>query len=568
MRKNIVLAGVLSLVAIFGTVAVYNTWFLPSGSERAEGSGAVTAAEAAGPADSPPFEGAAATDLSTPGPGAGEEVIWENRLFRAVFSTGGGVLTSFTLKEYDNTELVLTDPESSEGPLFFKWGGMDAPVVDKIFRVTRDSRSLNFAATLEAPGERRFLLEKTVSFLPDEYMMKVDLRLSGDQPLPVTPSGILYTLGLGPQTGPSFGELDGKYDYRHFMVNQGGEKRNFRVSGSGMQVSDDGALYGGVEGRYFVSLMLVPPGQKRLAWDARPLGGLEVRRSLGVERLTPGESLSEVADTFYFYLGPKDRSVLTSYDQTDQNGWALSGSGLGAIPGQGAPVAAVTEALLGVLSGLSRFTGGYGFAVILLALLVEAGLFAFKRKTLETNGKMRLHLGEVGDIKRRWAGDKQKTLSMIGEFYASRGITPRPATRTLLVHLPVFILLYILFLTHPGLREASFLPGVIDNLSRPDVLFSFAPRRMPLTGWSEVRLLPLLVLAVTLVQSRVVQPPPEAFGTLRTMSILLPVMIFMVLYNMPAGAVLYWLTQTGAAVGLQLFYNRKMARQEGGEKGA
>jgi membrane protein insertase Oxa1/YidC/SpoIIIJ len=60
-----------------------------------------------------------------------------------------------------------------------------------------------------------------------------------------------------------------------------------------------------------------------------------------------------------------------------------------------------------------------------------------------------------------------------------------------------------------------------------------------------------------------VQPPPEAFGSLQTMSILLPLMIVLVLYDMPAGAVLYWLTQTGAAVALQLFYNRKMARREG-----
>ena len=83
---------------------------------------------------------------------------------------------------------------------------------------------------------------------------------------------------------------------------------------------------------------------------------------------------------------------------------------------------------------------------------------------------------------------------------------------------------------------------------------------MPLAGGKDVRLLPLLVLAVTLLQSRVVQPPPETFGTLRAMSILLPVMIFLVLYDMPSGAVLYWLTQTAAAVGLQIFYNRKMAR--------
>ena len=563
MRKNILLAGVLSLAAVFGTVAVYNAFFLPAGAETAQGNGAGPDGGKSHSGVSPSFDGAAATDLSPPVVGTGEDVIWENNLFRARFSSRGAVLTSFILKEYDNTELVLATPESKEGPLFFKWGGMDAPVADKVFQVTRDSRSLIFRAPLTESGGNTVFLVKTVSFLPGEYMMKVDLRLSSEEDLPVSSSGILYTLGMGPQTGPPFTVLDGKYDYRHFMVNQKGEKRNFRLPETGRQITEEGALYAGVEGRYFISLILLPADHHRLVWDARPLGGLSERRSLGVQKINQDGPLSEVAETYYVFMGPKVRRILSAYDEADSNGWALSGMDLEAIPGQAALVYSLTEALRVILTGLSSLTGSYGLSVILLALLVEGGLVFFKRKTLETNGKMRLYLTDVAAIKRRWAGDKRKALIHIGEFYAARGITPRPATRTLLVHLPIFILLYILFFTHIDMRGISFIPGIVSDLSRPDSLFSFAPLRMPLTGWSEFRLLPLLVLFLTLFQSRIVQPPPEAFGTLQTMSILFPLMIVLVLYDMPAGAVLYWLTQTGAAAGLQLFYNRRMARREG-----
>jgi membrane protein insertase Oxa1/YidC/SpoIIIJ len=74
---------------------------------------------------------------------------------------------------------------------------------------------------------------------------------------------------------------------------------------------------------------------------------------------------------------------------------------------------------------------------------------------------------------------------------------------------------------------------------------------MPITGWDKIRLLPMIVLAVSLIQSRYIQAPEDSIGSMRIMSYLLPIVMFIVIYNMPAGAVLYWLTMTVSNLALQ-----------------
>lgn len=564
MNKNIVLAGVLSLVAIFGTVAIYNTYFAP---ETVPGEAAGRESQA--PADAEPsaaeaatvaFEGSVPFEALPADETAATEILWDTDLFQARFSTRGAVLTSFTLKEYDDIELVLGAEGKDEFPLALKMGGMDAPVLNRVFSVDRDERALRFSAELIDGAGESLLLTKTVTFAPDEYLMKVDISLRGRNPLPVTPGGTAYTLGLGPQIGPAFAELDGRYNFRHFLVSRDGGKANFRVPPEGMILTEPAGPWAGMEGKYFTTFLISPDIPRRLAWDGRPLPGMETRRSVGI--LRQGGGRSEISDTYYYYLGPKDPAVLGRYDAAQDNAWGLAGAGLTAILGQSKTLLTLSAVMKAVLDALFQVLRNYGLAVILLALLVEAALIPLNKKTVETNARMRLHTDEVAAIKRGCGRDKQKAMKRVGDFYASKGITPRPATRTLLIHLPVFILLYFLFSTHIAFRQVPFIPGLVPDLAKPDSLLSFAPVVMPITNWSDIRLLPLLILGITLFQSRRVQAPVDAFGSMRTMSILMPIMIFIVIYNMPSGAVLYWLTHTIASVGVQMYVNRKV------EKGA
>ena len=557
MNRNILFAGILSMVAIFGTVSIYNTYFAPESppAESVTAEGRDKTGDPAAPETA--FEGPVPLELKTESPGAAAEVVWENDLFMARFSTRGAVLTSFMLKGYGGDDLIWAS-ENAPLPLSLKLGGMDAPVLDRVFSVDRRGDALRFSALLTGKTGEEITLEKTITFSPDEYLMKVDISLTGDRMLPVTAKGTAYTLELGPQIGPAFEDASNRNNYRHFLVSRGGAKSNFRPPEGGIAITEPDGPWIGVEGRYFTAFLICPDIPLRLAWDDRPLPDLEIRRSAGV--LRQGEGAKSLKDSYYLYIGPKSAKILGRYDRGEDNSYGLAGAGLSEIAGQSGIFFTLGRLVGAILSVLFLGVRNYGLAVILLALVVEAALIPLKRKNAETNARMRLYSSEITAIKRECGRDKQKTMKRVGEFYASKNLTPRPATRSLLVHLPVFLGLYFLFSTSIEFRQALFVPGLFPDLSSPDSLLSFAPAKMPITNWSDLRLLPLLVLGITLFQSRRVQPPVDAFGSMRTMSILMPIMILLVIYNMPSGAVLYWFTHTVAATAYQMWMNRKVER--------
>ena len=128
------------------------------------------------------------------------------------------------------------------------------------------------------------------------------------------------------------------------------------------------------------------------------------------------------------------------------------------------------------------------------------------------------------------------------KLFEQNNINPRSSMAPFIIHLPFFILTYVLLLTNIDFRLEAFLPGWITDLALPEYIIDISPARIPVTGWDKIRVLPLIVLALSLVQSRYIQAPVDSYKSMRVMSYLIPVVMFLVIYNMPSGAVLYWLT--------------------------
>ena len=66
-------------------------------------------------------------------------------------------------------------------------------------------------------------------------------------------------------------------------------------------------------------------------------------------------------------------------------------------------------------------------------------------------------------------------------------------------------------------------------------LVDIAPAQIPVTAWDKIRLLPVITLVVSLIQSRYIQAPADSIRSMRIMSYLIPVIMFLVIYNMPSG---------------------------------
>lgn len=135
----------------------------------------------------------------------------------------------------------------------------------------------------------------------------------------------------------------------------------------------------------------------------------------------------------------------------------------------------------------------------------------------------------------------------------------------MLIQMPIFFALYGLLNKYFDLRGAVFIDGWINDLSAPESVWNFAPFRIPILGWSNLRLLPFLYLGTQLLMSKFTQAPSgggqNAMQT-KMLTLGMPIMFFFILYDMPSGLLLYW-TVTNILTATQQAYisSRKKKKQ-------
>ena len=127
----------------------------------------------------------------------------------------------------------------------------------------------------------------------------------------------------------------------------------------------------------------------------------------------------------------------------------------------------------------------------------------------------------------------------------------------MLLQFPFFIAMFGLFNTHSALRGATFIPGWINDLSSPGSIWNFGEFTLPLLGWNDLRLLPILFVATQLVTSKTMQTPQASAGNMKMMTYMLPIVFFFVLYNMPSGLLVYWIVTNVLTAGQQYFNRLK-----------
>jgi YidC/Oxa1 family membrane protein insertase len=158
---------------------------------------------------------------------------------------------------------------------------------------------------------------------------------------------------------------------------------------------------------------------------------------------------------------------------------------------------------------------------------------------------------DLAAMKQKYKYNDQKMNEETFKLFENKGVKARSSMVPFIIHLPFFILTYVLLLTNIDFRLAAFIPGWINDIAVPEHILDFSPMLMPITGWDKLRILPVIALAVSLFQSRYIQAPVDSVKSMRIMSYLLPVIMFLIIYNMPSGAVLYWITMTATNLLIQ-----------------
>lgn len=190
-------------------------------------------------------------------------------------------------------------------------------------------------------------------------------------------------------------------------------------------------------------------------------------------------------------------------------------------------------------------TGSWGISIILLTVALKVMLYPLNAWSLKSTIKMQKIAPEIKAIQERYKKDPKKAQIEIVNLYRDRNINPLSGCLPLLIQMPFLIGMFDLLKSTFELRGASFIPGWIDDLSAPDVLFTW---NYPIYFiGNEFHLLPFLLGAVMFLQQRMMSPPSteemtEQQRQQKAMGNIMTLVFTLMFYNFPSGLNIYWLS--------------------------
>jgi YidC/Oxa1 family membrane protein insertase len=258
--------------------------------------------------------------------------------------------------------------------------------------------------------------------------------------------------------------------------------------------------------------------------------------------LAPGESA--LVRTL-LYAGPKEFGALSDaghgLDEVVDVGW------FGFI-GRG---------LIRLLSFIYGYIGEWGIAIILLTLLVKILLYPLTEKSFQSMARMRLLKPEMDRINELYRDDREKKGAAVMELYKKHGVNPVAGCLPSLLQMPVWFALYQSLSSNVELYHASGL--WFADLSAPDP---------GLFGVALIKPLPLLLGGLMIVQQRL---SPAAMDPVQAkiMMVMMPGMITVFMYFLPAGLCVYMVTNSVLGIAqqqsIQMRLERAAARPDGDE---
>lgn len=185
----------------------------------------------------------------------------------------------------------------------------------------------------------------------------------------------------------------------------------------------------------------------------------------------------------------------------------------------------------------------YGLAIVFLTLIVRACMFPITRKQAKGAKKMKELQPELTKLKEKYGKEPEKFWQAQRDLFRKHNYHPMAGCLPLFLQMPIFFGLYSALNMAVDLRMVNFL--WIDNLAAPDALFPL-PFTIPFLGWTEFNLLPLVTIALWIVQQKMFMPPAASEEQALQHKMMTYMMVFFgfMIYRVPAGLCVYFITST------------------------
>ena len=499
-------------------------------------SGTPMAPAAPSPAESassePPAEGAVTA-------AAAQDYTLDTDLYNVVFSNRGATVKSWTLKKFKDSaghslELVNQKGAEKAGYPF-----------SLAFRDKQPSSDLNKALWIAHPGQNTISFEysdgrthaaRTFALEPNGYLVQYS-----DEVTQVGGAGIPHLVqwrgGFGDMAVKNAAGQQGtiRYDPGENKLRREAAKK----AKNGPFVADGVFSFAGIDDQYFAAAFL-PPANTTL--ETTTFQDTVASPVNPVEDAYPGVAVGGAArNQFAIYVGPKEISLLhqvnPKLDGIVDWGW----------------FGIVAKPLFIVLHFLNdKFAHNYGWAIVLITIIINMALFPLKLTSLKSSRKMQALQPEMTKINEKYKGismsdpraaNKQQEMM---DLYKKHGVNPVGGCIPLLIQMPFIYAFYKVLAVSIELRHANWL--WVADLSQPEHF--------------EIHFLPLIMVVTSYALQKMTPPPTAGDPSQQKMMQFMPLMYLFFFWSLSSGVVLYWLTGNIVGVAQQWFFNKTAAPVE------
>ncbi len=511
--RRLILAVVLCIVILFGwqSLAEYMGWIPEPPAPAPQATTAVT--------EKPVQPAASVLPTARFTPSEGREVHVETPLYEAVFHTGGGILRSFELKNYDSGIApgsprlnMISQSAATVAPMGVLINGHPSWHMGQWSYEGTDIKLENGDATLTFRGKMddldivREITVHASTYLMDEFITLVSAK--GEPSARVS-----YSIGATDMSSES------TYDNMSMAWNLNGslnreiDKEDLTEKGV---LSQGDIHWAGVMSNYFLAAA-IPDAGNDAVFKGRITDGNIWRTAVELQNvnIAPGTPLRLHTA---WWIGPKSRDLLAAAPNNLKNSVDMGIFSFLAIP------------LLWILTWFYNFVGNWGIAIILLTILIKIAFWPLSRKSFKSMEQMKKLQPMMKQLQEKYKGDKQAQSREMMQLYKTYGVNPMGGCLPILIQLPVFVALYQALLNCIELRHAAFvtyLPGTdllwLADLSVKDPFY----------------ITPLIMGATMFLQQWL--SPAMGDPQQRKIMMLMPVIFTVMFINFPSGLVLYWL---------------------------
>jgi len=456
------------------------------------------------------------------------------------FSQDRGSIDSIRLKSYRRTSDENSEPiELLDSPLFLRAGLREEQkaLVPGTFGAERSGNAIKMWR--EIPGWR---LEQT--FQPADKDFTADITATftntGNAAIDLNAGLFIGEKLLMGQKTSGFSLIPGAPSERPRLVAFLGSKseavdvEKFCTDNDekGPATSSNRIEYAGFDRHYFVTILT--PSSAKVDLVSQRVGEATAERcDIGytfVEPqglIQPGQS---VTLKYTGYFGPKIVEAMAGYNRhleaTLDLGW----------------LDWLAHPLLHAIKGFYKATGNYGVAIIILTLLLKILFYPLTKAAAVSMQKMKKLNPEMAKIREKYKADPRQQQQELMKFMSQHKINPAKGCIPILPQIPVFFAFYRVLSASFELRHAPFF-GWIKDLASMDPYF----------------VTPVLLGVGMFVQQKLT-PTAGMDKTQEKIMMMMPVIFSVMMISLPAGLVLYMLTNTIVSIAQQQWLNKKLDR--------